>query len=167
MSLTGLANRRQLDERLALDFAVHPRTGAPLSVLMLDLDHFKQVNDSLGHAVGDQYLQQMANELIRYCRRPGDLLARYGGEEMACLLPETPNSDAAQIAERMREAVAELRLSNPNTEQGYLTLSVGVATLDGQHSAPEGLLAEADARLYQAKRAGRNRVCTGKRASNQ
>ena len=162
-SLTGLANRRQLDERLALDFAVHRRTGAPLSVLMLDLDHFKQVNDNLGHGVGDQYLQQVANELIRYCRRPGDLLARYGGEEMACLLPETPNSDAAQIAERMREAVAELRLPNPNTEQGYLTLSVGVATLNGQHSAPESLLVEADAQLYQAKRAGRNRVCPEKR----
>src|SRR5690554_5011502 len=85
--LTGLANRRRFDERVALEFALHRRTGRPLSVLMLDLDHFKQVNDQLGHAMGDEYLRRVASELKGYCRRPTDLLARYGGEEIICLLP--------------------------------------------------------------------------------
>lgn len=96
--LTGLANRRRFDERVALEFALHRRTGRPLSVLMLDLDHFKQVNDQLGHAMGDEYLRRVASELKGYCRRPTDLLARYGGEEIICLLPETAQPEAIQIA---------------------------------------------------------------------
>lgn len=159
--LTGLANRRRFDERVALEFALHRRTGRPLSVLMLDLDHFKQVNDQLGHAMGDEYLRRVASELKGYCRRPTDLLARYGGEEIICLLPETAQPEALQIAERMREAVARLRLANPGSPSGQVTLSIGVATQTGQHPTTDSLLAEADARLYQAKRGGRNRVCSG------
>src|SRR5690606_30072572 len=142
--LTGLANRRRFDESVALD-----------------LDHFKQVNDQLGHAMGDEYLRRVASELRGYCRRPTDLLARYGGEEIICLLPETAQPEALQIAERMREAVARLRLANPGTPSGQVTLSIGVATQTGQHPTTDSLLAEADARLYQAKRGGRNRVCSG------
>ena len=158
--LTGLANRRRFDERVALEFALHRRTGRPLSVLMLDLDHFKQVNDQLGHAMGDEYLRRVASELKGYCRRPTDLLARYGGEEIICLLPETAQPEAIQIAEKMREAVARLRLANPGSPSGQVTLSIGVATQTGQHPTTDSLLAEADARLYQAKRGGRNRVCS-------
>lgn len=128
---------------------------------MLDLDHFKQVNDQLGHAMGDEYLRRVASELKGYCRRPTDLLARYGGEEIICLLPETAQPEALQIAERMREAVARLRLANPGSPSGQVTLSIGVATQTGQHPTTDSLLAEADARLYQAKRGGRNRVCSG------
>ena len=157
-SLTGLANRRRFDEQLLLEHANHRRTRRPLSLLVVDMDHFKQVNDHLGHGVGDDYLRAAAKVLGSFCRRPGDLLARYGGEEMACLLPETSEREAVMLAERMREALASLRLPNPATEPGYLTLSIGVATLSEQDKAPEELLVEADAQLYQAKGKGRNRV---------
>lgn len=120
----------------------------------------KQVDDSLGHATGDDYLRTVAAELTRHCRRSSDLLARYGGEELTCLLPETPQRDALLLAERMREAVVSLQLPNPETELGYLTLSIGVATQSGQECQPEELLNAADAKLYQAKRTGRNRVCS-------
>jgi diguanylate cyclase (GGDEF)-like protein len=159
--LTGLANRRRFDERLALEFSRHKRTRRPLSVLMVDLDHFKQVNDQLGHAMGDDYLRQVASTLKSLCRRPTDLVARYGGEEVICLLPETAHAEAALIAENMREAVADLSLPNPGAPEGVLTLSMGVATQNELHGTPESLLVEADARLYQAKRGGRNRVCSG------
>lgn len=158
-SLTGLANRRQFDEKLLHEHALQRRSRRPLSLLMIDMDYFKQVNDRLGHAKGDDYLRTVAKALAGHCRRPGDLLARYGGEEMACLLPETPHREAVLLAERMREAVANLQLVNPDTECGYLTLSIGIATLTEQDYMPDELLAAADARLYQAKHAGRNRVC--------
>src|SRR5690606_35290029 len=156
-----LANRRRFDERMALAFALHRRTGRPLSVLMLDLDHFKQVNDQLGHAMGDEYLRRVASELKGYCRRPTDLLARYGGEEIICLLPERSHQNALQIADRMSEAVARLRLGNPDSPSGQVPLSIGVATQTAKHPNTDSLLAEAYARLYQAKRGGRNRVCSG------
>src|SRR5690554_122219 len=97
-------------------------------------------------------------------RSPGPTAAsvsRYGGEEIICLLPETAQPEAIQIAEKMREAVARLRLANPGTPSGQVTLSIGVAAQTGQHPTTDSLLAEADARLYQAKRGGRNRVCSG------
>lgn len=160
-SLTGLANRRQFDEKLLQEYAISRRSGRALSLLMIDMDHFKQVNDSMGHAKGDDYLCTVAKKLVKHCRRPGDLLARYGGEEMACLLPETSQYEAVQLAERMRKAVEDLKLPNLDTLRGYLTLSVGVATLEGQGGTPDELMEAADARLYQAKREGRNRVCPG------
>ena len=157
-SLTGLANRRRFDEQLLQEHASHRRTRRPLSLLVIDMDHFKQVNDYLGHGVGDDYLRAAGKVLGSFCRRPNDLLARYGGEEMTCLLSETSEQEAVMLAERMREALASLRLPNPATELGYLTLSIGVATLSEQDKTPEELLVEADAQLYQAKRKGRNRV---------
>src|SRR5690554_8140611 len=104
--LTGLSNRRRFDERVALAFALHRRSGRPLSVLMLDLDHFKQVNDRLGHAMGDEFLRRVASALKGHCRRPTDLLARYGGAEIICLLPATTQSESLEVAERMRERLA-------------------------------------------------------------
>src|SRR5690554_6448518 len=112
-------------ERVALEFALHRRTGRPLSVLMLDLDHFKQVNDQLGHAMGDEYLRRVASELKGYCRRPTDLLARYGGEEIICLLPETAQPEAIQIAEKMREADRKsTRLNSSHVRTSYAALCV-------------------------------------------
>lgn len=159
--LTGLANRRRFDERIALEFAQQRRSGRPLSLLMLDLDHFKQVNDYLGHATGDAYLQRLAKTLLGFSRRPGDLLARYGGEEIICLLPDTAQADAVQIAQHMRQAVADLQLPNPGAPLGKVTLSIGVVTQTGQYASTQSVLAEADARLYRAKDGGRNRICAG------
>lgn len=159
--LTGLANRRCFDERSALVFAQHKRAQRPLCVLMLDLDYFKAVNDQLGHATGDEYLRQVSDAIASLCRRPTDLLARYGGEELICLLAETPLPKALAMAETMRNRVLSLNLPNPGSPLGQLTLSIGVAHLSGQHANTDSLLAEADAQLYQAKHAGRNQVCYG------
>lgn len=156
--LTHLANRRHFDQALAHEHARWRRTGLPLSLLMLDVDHFKRVNDLYGHQVGDDCLRAIAQVLRDHAARPTDLAARYGGEEFACLLPETGLDSAQVVAERIRAAVARLEQSNPQAGLPHVTLSIGIATLEGgQAGAPE-LLAAADAQLYAAKQAGRNRA---------
>ncbi|MGB3448987.1 MAG: GGDEF domain-containing protein [Giesbergeria sp.] len=156
--LTRLANRRHFDLVLAREHANHRRTGAPLSLLLIDVDHFKRVNDHFGHAVGDDYLRAVARTLERGVARATDLVARYGGEEFACLLPDTDPENARAVAERIRAGVAELDLPNPQADIPYLTVSIGLASLQGgEYGAPD-LLASADAQLYAAKQAGRNNV---------
>lgn len=156
--LTGLANRRQFDHALLREHARQQRTGSPLSLLMTDLDHFKYVNDHYGHAIGDDYLRTVARVLQTSVPRVTDLAARYGGEEFICLLPDTSAEDAHMLAERIRQGVSELGLPNALADGGRLTVSVGVATLEGGHSSAAQLLAQADEQLYAAKRAGRDRV---------
>lgn len=156
--LTGLANRRQFDHALLREHARQRRTGSPLSLLMIDLDHFKHVNDHYGHAVGDDYLRAVARVLQVSVARVTDLAARYGGEEFVCLLPDTSAADAFMLAERIRGGVAGLALPNAQAEGGQLTVSVGVATLDGGSSSAAQLLERADEQLYAAKRDGRDRV---------
>ena len=159
--LTGLANRRHFDQALERAHGHHQRTEAPLSLLMLDVDDFKGVNDHYGHAMGDDYLRAVAHVLERCVTRTTDLVARYGGEEFACLLPNTDHDSAYALAERIRASVAALDLPNAAAATPYLTVSMGVATLQGEggeHGA-QALLARADAQLYAAKQAGRNRVC--------
>jgi diguanylate cyclase (GGDEF)-like protein len=159
-SLTGLANRRIFDQTLQKECTRMTRTGSALSLVILDVDHFKALNDSEGHQRGDEYLTLLASELAAKVRRESDLVARYGGEEFAVILPETNETAARVVAESLRLAIEALALKQPASHKSpYLTISAGVATatLEGW-SQPEDLLAAADQALYTAKRSGRNRV---------
>ena len=156
--LTGLGNRRAFDQALQREHARRQRTGAPLSVLLADVDHFKSVNDHYGHSTGDGYLRAIAQVLAGAVVRPADLAARHGGEEFACLLPDTAAADAHALAERIRQATARLALPNALAEAERLTVSIGVATLEDGNATAQDLLDQADAQLYAAKRAGRDRV---------
>ena len=164
-SLTGLANRRVFDQTLRMECARLQRTGSAFSLLILDIDHFKALNDSAGHQRGDEYLRLLGAELKRIARRQIDLAARYGGEEFALILPETSADGAAHFAESVRRAVASLELPHPASPVApFLTVSVGVATAMLERcSSPAELLAAADQALYAAKRNGRNRVNVAQR----
>lgn len=157
--LTRLANRRHFDEALAREYARQQRTGAPLSLLLIDVDDFKCVNDHYGHAIGDDYLRAVAHTLESSAARSTVLVARYGGEEFVCLLPDTDHASACAVAERMRAAVVQLDLPNAQAQTPYLTVSIGLATLHGGEHSAQALVTRADAQLYLAKQAGRNRVC--------
>lgn len=159
-SLTGLPNRRHFLDFATQELARTARYGGRLSVLMLDVDHFKKVNDTYGHKVGDLALQRLA-DICRDALREIDITARLGGEEFAVLLPETDSTHALEAAERLRTTIAAARIP---LEQGlplHFTVSIGVATLDGAATNIDTLLNRADKALYEAKRAGRNRVCAG------
>jgi diguanylate cyclase (GGDEF)-like protein len=163
--LTGLANRRLFDQILERECARLKRTGSAVSLLILDVDHFKELNDSQGHQRGDEYLVFLGAELTRLARRETDLAARYGGEEFAVILPETSTADAARIAEAVRLAIVSLKLPHAASPVApILTVSLGVATATLEwHSTPEELVAAADQALYAAKRSGRNRVEVARR----
>ncbi|BDG03667.1 GGDEF domain-containing protein [Anaeromyxobacter oryzae] len=155
-ALTGLANRRAFDEALAREVARARRAGTPLAAAILDVDHFKRVNDGHGHATGDRVLAEVAAR-ARAVLRAGDLLARIGGEELAALLPGADLAGAAELAERIRRAVAGAPITaGPAALQ--VTASLGCAVLAPDDADGGALLARADARLYEAKRAGRDRV---------
>ena len=157
-SLTGIANRRLLDRKLAKEFSRCARSGLPLSVVMIDIDLFKRFNDLHGHQTGDQCLTLVAHTLFGQLRRPSDLVARYGGEEFCVVLPETPLEGAIAIAEQMRLAVSRLVLK---TREGdaRITISLGIATaVPTLDSRADAWVAHADAALYNAKTAGRNTV---------
>ncbi len=155
--LTGLRNRRWLDENLHRFVERNRRSNEPLSVLMIDVDHFKRFNDTYGHAAGDRALGSVAR-LIMTRLRPGDRGARYGGEEFAVILPATNLEGACTAAERLRRAMAETPVESPDGSQlPPVTISVGVAEVTTDDTAA-GLLARADAALYRAKAGGRNRV---------
>lgn len=154
--LTGLANRRGFDESLGREVARAFRVCKPLSLLYLDLDHFKAVNDRFGHAAGDDVLGAFASLLARSSRR-GDLAGRIGGEEFALLLPHTPREQAVLAAERIRRTTERNPLGHSHPVA--VTVSVGVATLAGvEGESGPALVDRADAALYQAKALGRNRV---------
>jgi len=156
-ALTGLANRRSIDERGRIELKMARRTRTPVSVLLCDLDHFKSINDRYGHEVGDAALVGTA-EVLRNALRESDALGRWGGEEFIAVLPATAERGAVEVAERMRQSIAAKRF--PGLESGA-TISVGVAS-SGDFTDPllewDLLLKEADQRLYRAKRDGRNRV---------
>ena len=156
--LTGAYNRRYFEQRLAEECRRSARTGQPLSCLFLDLDHFKRINDTRGHAAGDAVLRAAA-ATIRGQLRDSDVLARYGGEEFVVLLVDTGTALAGEIAERIRRAVAASPVSLDRDPPVAVTLSAGVATAAGDAARDaEGLLRRADAALYRAKAAGRDRV---------
>jgi diguanylate cyclase (GGDEF)-like protein len=154
--LTGLANRRRWDAELAAACAAGSRDGQPVAVLLLDIDHFKQVNDRYGHAGGDAALQAVAG-LLREAVRGSDVVARLGGDELAVLLPGTDAARAVELAEQLRSATLALRL--PGFAPGGLSVSLGVAVADGDDVDPAALTARADRCLYTAK-ATRNAVGT-------
>ena len=161
-ALTGLPNRRAFDAGLAREWRRAIRMGEPISLMMLDADHFKAFNDRHGHQRGDEVLRTIAACLQRTTRRPGDLPTRYGGEEFAVVLPNTDEAGALKLAELIRAAVEALDIRHPDSPVGRVTVSVGVGTLSplvGWDSAL--LLRVADAALYGAKRQGRNRVAGG------
>lgn len=156
--LTNVYNRRYLDEALMLECKRAKRASQHLALIMLDIDHFKPVNDHYGHAVGDRCLRAVAEALKDVVQRPGDLLARYGGEEFVLVLPDTDEVQALQVAEKTRAAVAALKL-NHEGEPLPLTISAGVAAaVPSGEETSEFLLMAADRALYRAKDDGRNRV---------
>lgn len=171
--LTGLANRRRLEQFMHDEWSRAIRHQSSLSVMMVDADHFKQLNDSMGHAAGDECLRQLANILRKYTNRPGDLAARYGGEEFVLVLGQTTQQEAAKIAERIRQKVMALDIRFAGHR--LMTVSIGVASLGLNHShwhkeqharnqslnfSEDGnlLIEQADKALYVAKKQGRNRV---------
>ncbi len=158
--LTGLANRRRFDIVLDQEWRRAARDSSLLALVMIDIDHFKDYNDALGHPAGDEVLRRVARELSSSVRRAGDLVARYGGEEFAVLLPGTGMAAAREVAETLRANVEHLGIPHPTRRPSrHLTISAGVASEEaGAKSSAEQLVAAADSALYEAKRRGRNRV---------
>lgn len=156
--LTGAYNRRYFDEHLSSEWARAARQQQPLSLMMLDVDHFKAYNDRYGHVLGDEVLRKLVSVLKPGLLRPGDLLCRYGGEEFVCLLPNTGVLDALHVADRLRQSVEACGIEHiDNLPYGVLTICAGVAERSAAQN-PEHLLALADEQLYKAKHSGKNRT---------
>jgi diguanylate cyclase (GGDEF)-like protein len=158
--LTGIPNRRRFDEALKTEWKRAQRAGATLSIIMADVDHFKNYNDQYGHGAGDACLKRVASELVASVTRAADMVARYGGEEFVLLAPETDLDGARVLAEQLRTGIEKLRLPHEYSEVSpWVTLSVGYASIvPGKQGKAAALLHEADNMLYYAKRLGRNRV---------
>jgi diguanylate cyclase (GGDEF)-like protein len=157
--LTGLANRRRFDDVLLAGWRRALGAGTPIAVAMIDIDHFKWYNDSHGHPAGDMCLKQVAAILAASIRQDNDLACRYGGEEFAVIFPGADEHRAATLAERARQAVAELTGPDDPASAGVVTLSIGIAAMiPTAEQTPEGLVSAADTALYHAKQHGRNRV---------
>ena len=158
-SLTGVANRRMYDKTMENEWERAKRHQEPMSLLVIDIDHFKQYNDHYGHAMGDDTLVAVARALDGVHRRATDLLARYGGEEFVMMLPNTDREAALELAERCRSAIEKLQLPHSQSSNGVITTSIGVSTmLPGTNTTPSTLFESADKMLYQAKQNGRNCV---------
>lgn len=164
--LTAINNRRFFDQRLVEEVELARRNADTLSCILLDIDFFKRVNDDYGHQTGDQVLMGVA-ALIRAQMRTTDVLARYGGEEFSALLAHTPENEAIEVAERIRSSIAEHTFSDSDGHSFSVTISIGVATLNGHnkndpaltvHQAGQILVGQSDRALYKAKEAGRNKV---------
>lgn len=162
--LTGMFNRRYMSGRLTEEIANANRYGLPLSVLMLDIDHFKQINDQHGHQAGDEMLVALG-KIIAEELRESDVLTRYGGEEFLIIATHTPLLAATNIAERVRKRIESHDFDIPKALGGMrairMTVSIGVATIDAVTTERDALVHAADENLFQAKREGRNRVCVG------
>jgi diguanylate cyclase (GGDEF)-like protein len=158
-TLTGLNNRRTLDEALGKEWSEAKRSGTVFSLLFVDLDRFKTYNDTYGHQAGDAALAAAARCIVQSIRRPQDSAARYGGEEFVVLLPDTPATGARVVAERIRAAITALDMKHACSEHGRLTASIGVASwTPGRDDDVTVVISAADAALYSAKADGRNRV---------
>jgi len=160
-AMTHLANRRQFDKVLSDEWRRGLREHAPLSLLLLDADWFKSYNDTYGHPRGDSCLKQIAEATQDVVSRPGDLVARIGGEEFAVILPNTPEEGAREVADQICAAVRHRNLPHNTNPLGIVTISIGCATVVprlGQHATV--LMQRADEALYAAKNAGRNKVCS-------
>ncbi len=160
-ALTGVYNRRYFDRRLAEEFRRSKRYAEPFSMIMIDVDHFKRINDHWGHPIGDMVLRRFA-ERIKVSLRETDVLCRYGGEELGLLLPHTALEEALHLAEKLRHKVAASELLTEDAAEGKgairVTVSLGVSSLVAEISSPDQLLSMADKALYFAKQSGRNCV---------
>jgi diguanylate cyclase (GGDEF)-like protein len=159
--LTGVVNRRRFFHTAEAELYRARRYDRPLVLALVDIDHFKRINDTYGHAVGDDTLKTLAHAFANRLRR-SDLFARFGGEEFVCLLPETALGDGLRLCERLRQMVETIKLQIPGKSEPFgFTISVGVADLQHEGDSLNQLLARADAALYKAKRDGRNQVAYG------
>jgi diguanylate cyclase (GGDEF)-like protein len=160
--LTGIANRRRFEEHFGMAWRLCIRQGTALSLVMIDLDHFKAYNDKYGHQAGDICLRRVAKSLCGWTRRPIDLVARYGGEEFVCIYPGSDWEGAEKLAESLRVAVEEMKIEHKlSPVADHVTISLGVASCKpADTDRPEDLLAAADEALYEAKKGARNRVIT-------
>jgi diguanylate cyclase (GGDEF)-like protein len=160
--LTGLANRRHFDSVLEREVLCAERERYPLSLIMIDIDYFKAFNDTYGHQAGDECLRQVSNAVQKTLKRPADLAARYGGEELAVILPYTDQEEVDIMAKKIRDAIIACAIPHSDSqieEVDYVTISAGVATFaKDDRGTSEGIISIADGRLYQAKEKGRNRV---------
>jgi diguanylate cyclase (GGDEF)-like protein/PAS domain S-box-containing protein len=157
-ALTGLYTRRELEQQFHEELARAKRYERPLSLLWIDVDHFKSINDRFGHQMGDEVLRQLSQRLQSGIRNI-DYAARYGGEELAIILPELDEVKAIEMAERLRKMVQESRMAVDDSDKISVTISVGVAAFPTHGSTPEHLFRVADQAMYRAKQKGRNRVC--------
>jgi diguanylate cyclase (GGDEF)-like protein/PAS domain S-box-containing protein len=161
--LTGLANRRRLDDAIDAEARRCMRSGAAMSLLMMDVDYFKSYNDHVGHQKGDECLRAIATRLRKCIRRHSDLVGRYGGEEFIAVLPDTDAAGAQVVARHILREIRSLAMWHPGSPYDCVTLSIGLASLDdlppSKLSSREALLNCADRALYAAKAAGRNKLC--------
>ena len=158
--LTGLPNRRFFDDQMSREWGRSRREKTPLSLLLLDVDKFKMVNDTYGHLQGDAVLQIIANTLKESLKRITDIIARWGGEEFIVLLSNTDSDGALNVAEQIRVLIEQTSISIENSKTMKVTISIGVDTLIAtQDCSPDTLISHADKALYTAKATGRNRVC--------
>jgi len=155
--LTGLPNRRCFETVFAQSWETSRNTGGPLALILIDADHFKRYNDRYGHAIGDAVLKGLAASFGASVRRPGDLVARIGGEEFAVLLPGTDRNGATRIAEAIHHAIAGFAVPSAGIPPRTVTVSLGLAVRSGKETA-EDLYRRADAALYEAKAGGRNQT---------
>jgi len=161
-SMTGIANRRRFDVALEREWRRCRRAGTPMSLLMIDVDHFKAYNDHCGHPQGDACLRQLAQLLVDTVGRPGDIVARYGGEEFVVLLPEVGAAGALAVANKLAAALRHADIFHPRSPAGpRMTISIGAATAKNLSGEPASLVEFADRLLYAAKAAGRNQVSVG------
>ncbi len=159
--LTQIANRRYFDLRIEEEWRRLQREKKPLSLILLDLDYFKQYNDYYGHLEGDECLKEIAKTLSNNVKRSMDLVARYGGEEFGIILPNTDTSGAIQIAKEIQTAISDLKITHsPTCHHKYITVSLGIATIiPSNEYSITNLISQADIGLYQAKERGRNQYC--------
>lgn len=156
--LTGVANRRHFEDFAIREQQRAKRKQTPLTLLTLDIDHFKKVNDTYGHDIGDEVLKMLA-AVCEKMLRSTDIFARFGGEEFVVLLPDTTYEQGFEKAEQLRLALADTTIALPDETALHFTVSVGVATLSAEHDSIAKLLKAADVALYEAKKTGRNKVC--------
>jgi diguanylate cyclase (GGDEF)-like protein len=161
-ALTGLANRRCFDESLAMEARRAKRDGVSLALLMIDIDYFKLFNDSLGHVAGDACLQTVGRIFVECVRRPSDLVARYGGEEMSVIMPNTDSDGAAVVAQLILDRLKQENIPHKSSPFGRVSVSIGIATATGSElDHLQGLIEAADQALYNAKAQGRNQFVRG------